>query len=158
MKLSQLKNVGIGLLHFVVATVGVSVGSALAFYSLKPLLLLFMSSRTANSDTVLWCRFFPFQASVAFACSWQLARRGGSVGTARMVRLFWIVPCVWLLFLIAVWRDQSFLGESRWQHFLWSRSTEALRIQIVSTLPLITTLAYALGNYCGGRWPRQSWD
>jgi hypothetical protein len=147
--LSLLKNVGIGLLHFVVATVAVSVGSAFVFSFLKPVLHVFMLGRSANSDAVLWCRFFPFQASVAFACSWHLARRGGGVGAARIVRLIWIVPSVWLLFLIAVWRDQSSLGESRWQHFLWSRSAQALRIQIVSTLPLITTLAYALGNYCG---------
>jgi hypothetical protein len=151
--LSLLKSMGIGLLHFVVATVGVSVGSAFVFYSLKPLLYIFMSSRTANSDTVLWCRLFPFQALVAFACSWYLARRGGRVGAASMVRLLWIVPCLWLLLLIVVWNHQSLLDESWWQHFFWSRSPEALRIQIVSTLPLITTLAYALGNYCGASNP-----
>jgi hypothetical protein len=153
---SLLKGVGIGLLHFAVATVGVSVGSALVFYSLKPLLYVFMSNRTVNSDTVLWCRFFPFQALVAFACSWHLARRGGRAGATSIVRLLWIVPCVWLLFLIVVWHHQSLLRESRWQHFFWSRSTEALRIQMVSTLPLITTLAYALGNYCGASNPGQN--
>ncbi len=156
MTLPPLKNVWIGLLHFVVATVGVNVGSALVFYSLTPLLHVFMSSGTVNSDTVLWCRFFPFQALVAFASSWHLARKGGRVGAANIVRLLWIVPSVWLLFLIVIWHQQSSLGESRWQHFLLSRSPEALRIQIVSTLPLITTLAYALGNYCGASNPSKN--
>ena len=154
--LSAVKISGVGLLHFVLATVVVSVVSALVFDSLRPLLYVFISSRAPSTDTVLWCRFFPFQALVAFACSWYLARRGGRVGAARIVRLLWIIPCVWLLFLIVAWHPQSSLSGNLWQHFFWSRSREALRIQIVSTLPFITTLAYALGNYCGATNPSKN--
>ncbi len=137
----------IGILHLCLAVFVINIGATLLYYSVKPLLLLIIRGSFVRSDAILAARFFPFQASLEFICSWYLVVRGGNFGSAFIARFVWIVPCVWWLLLFVGWHQQSVLAESRWQHFFWSRSPEAFRMQVVTTLPLITTLAYAFGNY-----------
>ncbi len=149
MKVSWPRKLGIAILHFVVAALAVPISTALLYYTFKPILLAFTSSNFVRADAILSAKLFPFQALVAFVGAWYLARKSGNIGTEPVARLIWIGPCVWWLFLIATWHHPSVLGETRWQHFLWSRSADAFKIQVVSTMPLITTVAYAFGSYYG---------
>jgi len=153
---SRLGKLGIWLLQLLVATLAVPVATALLYYSFKPVLLIFTSDSFVRTDAILSLRLFPFQAMVAFGCAWRLARNDENLGADPVTRFVWIAPLIWWLFLIAVRQHQLVPGETRWQHFLWSRSADALRIQIISTMPLITALAYALGNYWGNRRRRPS--
>ncbi len=147
------KALTIGIVYLFLSTVGVDLGSVLAYYALKPVLLLVIRNDFVRNNGLLSVRFFPFQALIAFACSWFLARRRGKFGPKPWVRFLWVVPGIWWILLFAGWYSPSTVGEARLHYFFWSRSREAFVIQVISTLPLISAIAFAAGNYCGSKNP-----
>jgi hypothetical protein len=145
-------SVGIALLHVLVATVGVAVSSAVLFYVLKPILSLFMSPVSLAHDIPLTLPFFPFQSLVGLLSGFLVFLGGGNFGRRREARAAWIIPAGWFLLLFLAWSPHSVLTESRWEHFLWGSLGDSKKEQFVTTLPLVTSITYALGNYLAGKY------
>jgi hypothetical protein len=139
------------LAHLVLATVAVPISSAILFFSLKPLLSVFMSSVALESDAPLTLPLFPLQAVLGLMTGLFLAVRAGEFGRDRTARYIWVVPAIWFLLFFASWQSRSVLVESRLEHFLWSTSLFSKRMQITTTMPSVTSLAYSLGSYMGSR-------
>jgi hypothetical protein len=145
-------NLGIALLHVLLATVGVAVSSAILFYVLKPILSLFMSPVSLRHDVPLTLAFFPFQSLVGLLGGFIMFVGGGNFGRRREARAAWIIPAGWFLLLFLAWSPHSVLAESRWEHFLWGSLGDSKKEQFVTTLPLVTSITYALGNYLADKY------
>jgi hypothetical protein len=145
--LRAAQSVGIALLHVLVGTVGVAVSSAILFYVLKPILSPFISPASLGHDIPLTLPFFPFQSLVGFLSGFLVFVFDGKFGRSREARSAWIIPAGWFLLLFLAWTPHSVLTESRWEHFFWGSLGDSKKEQFVTTLPLLTSIAYALGNY-----------
>jgi hypothetical protein len=137
------------VLHLLIATFGVAVSSAILFYILKPVLSPFVAPAILRQDAPLTLPFFPFQSLVGLATGYLMAVKRGEFGKSRAARLVWIVPAVWFLLLFSAWGSQSVLAESRLEHFFWGSIGSSKKDQFLTTLPLLTSVAYAVGNYLG---------
>jgi hypothetical protein len=144
--------VGIALLHVFVATLEVAVSSVVLFYVLKPILYPFFSPTILDHDMPLTLPFFPFQSLVGLLSGFLIFVVDGKFGGSREARSAWILPVGWFLLLFLAWSPHSVLTESRWQHFFLSILGDSKKEQFVTTLPLLTSIAYALGNYLAGKY------
>jgi hypothetical protein len=134
--------------HLVVATAGVAVSTAILFYGLRPVLLPFFSRASiADPALLLALPFFPLQLAFGFISGYVLASKGGPFVTDGAARYVWIIPTIWFTLFLLSWSSRSIFMESRWEHFIWSTSTSAKKIQSVTTLPFVTSVAYGLGSY-----------
>ena len=145
------KIIAFGLYHQLLSTLGVIIVTSASFYSVKPILRLVMDSEGLRRDTALLVPFFPMQASVALVAGFALGRRHTAFGRTLAARLVWIIPLAWLLLLMATWRPSLLNPEDMWQHFFLSRSWSSVRIQLITTLPFVTSVAYAAGNWIATR-------
>ena len=96
--------------------------------------------------------FFPFQSLVGLLSGFLIFVVDGKFGRSREARSAWILPVGWFLLLFLAWSPHSVLTESRWQHFFLSILGDSKKEQFVTTLPLLTSIAYALGNYLAGKY------
>ena len=141
---SATRQVGFLLLHSVISTVGAALSSNYIFYSVKPVLAVFVSQASLAHDTLLLLPLFPLQSTVAFAIGNFLAFKRGEFFTSRTAGYVWVIPTVWfLVFFLA-------RGSNRWDFFVWSSDFPAKKFQLVFTLPIVTSVAYAMGNSAGG--------
>jgi|SRR5271165_646775 len=141
------KIIAFGLQHQVLSTLGVIIVTSASFYSVKPILSLVMDSEGLRRDTALLLPFFPMQASVALVIGFALGRRQTAFGRTLPARLVWIIPLAWLLLLMGAWRPSLLNPGDMWHHFFWNRSWSSVKIQLITTLPFITSAAYATGNW-----------
>jgi hypothetical protein len=147
--LHVLQGVGIALLHVILATVAVPVSSAMLYYVVKPVLSPFDS---LGHDVPLIWPFFPVQSLVGLLTGFLLFVRRTRFGRSRVARFVWIIPAAWFSLMFLAWGSHSVLSENRWEHFFLSGLGDSKREQIFITLPLLTSVAYAFGNYLGGRY------
>lgn len=141
-----MKNVGFLLLHSIISTVGVALSSNYVFYSVKPVLAIFVSQASLAHDTLLLLPLFPIQSTVAFAIGILFAFKRGEFVTSRTAGYVWIIPTIaFLVFFLA-------RGPNRWDFFVWSSDFPAKKVQLALTLPFLTSVAYATGSYMGVRY------
>jgi hypothetical protein len=139
------------LLHLLVATLGVAVSSAVCFYALKPILVQFVARDRLIHDALLSLPFFPFQSLVGFVTGFAFASRA-EVGRKRVARWVWIAPASCLLILFIAWSPRSVFIESDWEHFFWTAQSDSKKEQLITTLPLLTSITYGLGSYLGCKY------
>jgi hypothetical protein len=152
--LRLLRSLLTALLHLVIATVGVAVFSAFCFYGLKPVLAPFVARNRLIHDAALTLSFFPFQSLVGILIGFVLAASHGKFGRSRVARWVWTVPAGFLLLLLLSWSPRSVLVETRWEHFFWSTMPDSKKEQLITTLPLLTSITYGLGSYLGCKYQR----
>jgi hypothetical protein len=134
--------------HLCLATAGVAVSTAILFYGVRPVLLtIFSRAVVADPVFLLALPFFPLQLAFGFISGYVLASKDGAFGKDGAARYVWIVPTVWFTLFLLTYSSRSIFTESRWEHFIWSTSTSAKKIQCVTTLPFVTSVAYGLGSY-----------
>jgi hypothetical protein len=142
MNSAALRDIGSFLFHLLIATLGVIFLSTLMFYATKPLLALLHVHQLIDHDVGLTIPFFPYQCIVGLCMGFWISKRFESARKC-VVRWVWLVPGTWFMLLCA--------GSSSpcWQHLVWSMAPWDKRIQLISTLPFLTSLCYALGNLLG---------
>jgi len=137
------------LLHFALAIIVVPLATAACFFSFRSLASLFISYKTLSPHWALTLPFFPLQSTSGFLTAFWLALRGGRFGQSRTAQFVWVIPVAWFLVFYLAWNPHSVLTESRWDHFFWSGTSGSKNEQLVTTLPFLTSFAYALGNHVG---------
>ncbi len=137
--------------HLVIATAGVAISTALIFFSLKPVLALVISPLSLATNSPLRLNFFPLQSLVAFVIGYFGGSSRSSFRGDKSARYVWVVPLVWFALFFLCWSPRSVLIENRWDHFFWSNTEQSKSEQLVTTLPLLTSLAYAIGSYVSSR-------
>ena len=130
-------------LHSIVATVGVAQCSNFIFYSLKPILEIFISRESLIHDFPLLLPLFPLQAAAGLVIGSLIALKSARFGRMWVARYVWVFPALW--FSVLFWAR----GPERWNFFVWSADLPAKKIQLVSTLPLVASVAYSIGSYLG---------
>ena len=133
--------------HVAVATIGVAFSTASLFFLLKPILSPFVARKGLDLNLLLRLPFFPLQAVLGFIVGYVWALKQNAFAQDRSARYVWIIPTIWFLLFFLSWSPASILIESRWDHFFWSNLPESKKIQLVTTLPLLTSMAYSLGSY-----------
>jgi hypothetical protein len=109
----------------------------------------FLSSESLLHNFPLTWPLFPFQVSVCALGGLVVARKRGPFWEHRIAEWVWIAPALWLMLFLLSYGQSSSLGETRWQHFFWSETDAVRRMQISTTLPFVTSVAYALGHLLG---------
>jgi hypothetical protein len=143
--------VAAALLHLVIACVAVPLLAVACVFSFRSIVSVFISQRTLDPHTALTLPLFPLQSTTGFLTALSLARGGGRFGQNRAARFVWVIPVLWFLLFFLAWSPNSVLAEGRWNHFLWSSMRSSKNEQLVTTLPLLTSIAYALGSHLGGK-------
>jgi hypothetical protein len=151
-----IKRVAIALGHLAMATMGVAVTTVSAFFLLKPILLPFVSRTSLDLNLPLRLPLFPLQAVLGFVVGYVWASKQNAFGQDKSARYVWIIPTVWFMLFFISWPHASVLAESRWDHFLWSNAPDSKQLQLVTTLPFLSSITYALGSRCAARplWGR----
>jgi hypothetical protein len=153
-----VRGVAAALGHILVATVGVAVSCAFCYFLLKPVLFLFISRTSLALNLPLRLPLFPLQSAFGFAVGYIWASKPNAFGQDKSARYVWIIPTIWFVLVFITWPHASVLTGNRRDYFFWSNLPEAKTLQLVTTLPLLTSLAYALGSYIGVRGRKQiSW-
>jgi hypothetical protein len=141
----------------IIATFGIPICVAISLYSWKGALSTVFPYANLRSHSELILPFFPLQSLAGFAMGMLIAVKGGTFGRNRVARLTWIPTVLWLALLMTAWRP-SVLTEDRWTLFFLSRSRTGIRMQLLTTLPFLTSVAYSLGNCIGMRIAQSSGD
>jgi hypothetical protein len=126
--------------------------SAVCFYGLKPILVPFVDRGRLIHDAALTLPFFPFQSLVGIVIGFVFAAGGSRIGGSSIARWVWIVPAGFFLLLLSAWGSRSLLLETRWEHFFWSTSPDSKKEQLITTLPVLTSIAYGLGSFLGCKY------
>jgi len=146
-----IKRVAFAFGHLVVATAGVAISTAICFFLFKPIFSLFVSRTSSALNLALRFQLFPLQTAFGFVAGYASSLKQNAFAQDRSARYVWIIPTVWFMLFFLSWSPASILLESRWDHFFWSDLPESKRLQLVTTLPFLTSVAYALGSYAGIR-------
>jgi hypothetical protein len=142
---AAVKGIAAGLLHLAIAVVAVPVITAASFFALRPLISFFVPQGALDPRSVLTLPLFPLQSISGFAIGFFVARRGGGLLQNKIAWWIWAIPALWFLVLFAAWPGE------RWVHFVWSNSPRSKTEQFFTTLPLLTSITYALGSAIGVR-------
>jgi len=145
------RTIGLVLAHLLLSTLGVAIGSAIGFYSLKPALSPLMSPETLKTDAPLVLPFFPIQSAIALASGFAMARSSFRFGKTVAADLVWIIALIWLLFAMWVSSHNSSILEASQAHFFFGSDPESKRNRLIFTLPLVTSLLYGVGHRAGLR-------
>lgn len=143
------KHIAYGLGHLIIATAGVAISAAVLFFSLKPVLGLVVSKSSLALNSPLRLELFPLQSAFGLVAGYFGSLQQNAFSRDRSARWVWVIPGIWFMLLFAAWSQSSILRESRWERFFWSSVPESQTMQLVTTLPLFTSIAYALGSYVG---------
>jgi hypothetical protein len=148
----ELKEIGKLLLHTTIATVGVAISANFVFLALQPILTAVVPSAylAPHAAFVVW--LFPWRSLIALGMGALLAVKAGEFGRSRTACFAWVIPAAWFaIFLVTK-------GPLRWEFLFRNSDIASRRVQLVVTLPLLTSGAYAIGNYlalrCAGRYTR----
>jgi len=139
MNSAPLRNIGVFLFHQLIATLGIIFSSTLMFYAIKPLLALLHLHQLIDHDFVLGMPLFPYQCIVGLCTGFWITRRFDSA-RKNAVRWVWVVPGIWFMLLCA--GSSSPCG----QHLVWSMAPWDKRVQLISTLPFLSSMCYVLGS------------
>lgn len=142
-----MRNCALYIGHFVAGTVIAIVISSALFYVLKPILMFLHLDAIVRGDMLLLLPLFPFQALVSFVMGIQQTRYIGPTKGRRGLWI-WIPPLLW--FLLWTLAEHGHVASS----LLFSSSFQYKRIQLFTTLPLVTALCYSLGTSVGVRFRR----
>ena|SRR5882762_1705411 len=140
---SFLRSLLLVAVHLLISTLGVVICSSALFYALKPALLLFLSKTVVTHDIPLLLTLFPLQSLVGFAIGTWYSLKADWIAESRAARLVWIIPALWLLMWLILG------GPARRNSLLWSTDLDSKKVQLITTLPFMTSTSYALGNYFG---------
>lgn len=146
-----IKRAAFAMGHLTIATVGVPISTAIVFFSVKPILAFFVSPLTLAMNLPLRLGLFPLQTAFGLAVGYLVARRQNTFGRDKSAYWVWVIPGIWFLLFFLSWSQPSILAEGRLDRFFWSSSPESKTRQIVTTLPLLTSISYALGVLVGTR-------
>lgn len=153
-----IKTFLVASLHVIAATIFVPFICTLTFYSIKPVLPLILSLTSITSDAPLLLPLFPMQMVTGLLFGLWVSK---ICNTNNLVTAYfaWIVPLCWFLIICTAWSPGSVFAESRWTRFIWSNSLLDKKAQLVTTLPLVTSLTYATGAWLGSnvvKWTKRS--
>lgn len=144
-----IKSIVFALGHVLIATFGVAVSSAVLFFAIKPALSFFLSAASLSLNSPLRVTLFPIQATFGFVVGYLVTLKQNVFARSKTGAYAWVVPALWFILHFIAWAPPSVLRESRWDHFVGSDLPSAKGVQLVTTLPLITSLTYSLGSYIG---------
>lgn len=151
MSFASLRNISFFLLNLLSSTIGMIFCSTLMFYAIKPVLTRLHLDVLVNHDFGLVLPLFPYQCMVAFCVGFWITRKFEFARTIA-VRWVWVIPAIWFVLLCAG------SSSSCWQHFVWSMDPRDKRVQLLSTLPFLTSMCYALGNLLAIKTSRRHTD
>lgn len=137
------------VVHLVTGAWGIGVISAMSFYSVKPILGFFFRQSVLQRDAILLIHFFPIQCCTALITGFVLFLRGGSIFRNRVGTWVWLFPALWFLLNIMAWESQGPTNSHWWYYFFLSSQPLAQRRQLITTLPLLTSVLYAVGLQIG---------
>lgn len=144
-----LRVLGYALGHFLLAILGFPIATTYFFYVAKPMLGPFMSSESLAHNFPLTWPLFPLQASVCLLGGFLVARRRAAFWKHRVAEWVWVPPALWLMLNLLAYGQASGPEETHWYHFFWNGTYAVRRMQIHTTLPAVTSIAYALGHLLG---------
>jgi hypothetical protein len=139
--MSLVKSAGYFLIHFLIAFLGAGVLVAFGWHLVRSLLSPVLPPDALRREEVLVLPFFPLQNISAFLLGVTLTRMRSEFAKATVARWIWIIPLIWLLFVIVV--HQTPAG--------WSMFSLPFQLRIISVLPFMESVFYALGHRMGMR-------
>jgi len=93
--------------------------------------------------------FFPVQSLIGLAVGVAAARSRNVFWENKVAERVWVLPAVWMLFLLMSYKPQSLIDEDRWRHFFWPDLHGVPLFQKLTSLPLLVSASYAVGHLAG---------
>jgi hypothetical protein len=141
-----LRSSGYWVGHTFLGSLGIAIGVAMFFYSIKiPLSVIAPSLTTHNGLLIL--PLFPLQTFAGALYGFLIVRKKALFWRSRSADLAWFLPVAFLVFLFYSYDSASVLSETRWQHFFWSSFPRVRSYQLGSTMLALASVAYSLGHY-----------
>lgn len=137
--------------HSLIAIVAIPIVTTSAWYFTNELIGAISFNRIALPSTLLVLPFFPLQITASFSVGSLLYRWGGAFGRTRAAQLSWLMPLLWFLFMVS---GTFFFDHKNIYEVFFSSNAASRRLQVFTTLPLLTTLSYSVGNLTAQRWRR----
>ncbi len=155
MKRRLVRSIVLALAHQILAVIGVPVLCAFSLHMISPLFsYLFPAWQIFTGDALLVVPLFPLQTLAGFGTGFILATKQNEFGKHVSAMFVWIIPTIWFAILLLAWTPHSVFVESRWQHFIWSNEYASKKNQLGTTLPFMTSVAYAVGSLVGSKFSR----
>jgi hypothetical protein len=137
-------NIAFTVGQLLTATFLIPVTTTFFYFTVKPLLLPFLSAESLLHNYSLTAPFFPLQVTMAAVTGIAAVRTRNRFAQHQSAEWVWVLPALWLTFTMLGYAPSA---ESVWHHFFWSHHYATRRLQIFSTLPALTSVMYATAHF-----------